>query len=443
MAIIAVYFFGASFAIAYEFNPIAGGLTGVFLAGLSKSPQGSLRSGIDLSEVVSQLGTYLNVPKNANGFWRRIYNELELLVYARKKSGQVGRHIGMQSSNTQVLQAFQKLFTPKGDVAFTPYISQVFRLKVDFLLDNIDEIYDSYLHFLADETIDRKDWPLVKYIVEYHLIPSIVDELNIASCVGYFVPPTPNVAGASINSMDGLLTIVAKEVANGAITPIITGAIAANNAVSKVETFADGIDVNYTKQGGVIFCSHDVARKYKGDYRTLFGATNDQKAKNNTFLDNYKIELVPLLGFGASQRLVFTPTGSKGNLLWLYDKILNPTKFEVQKQYRDIILMTDFNAGVGFETTDTVFTNDQVSSAPVITSPLVSGGTASSPFSYTIQAANAPTAFAATGLPAGLTVNTTTGVISGTPSGAGTSNVSISATNSMGTTTATLVITIS
>ena len=36
------------------------------------------------------------------------------------------------------------------------------------------------------------------------------------------------------------------------------------------------------------------------------------------------------------------------------------------------------------------------------------------PFSYTITASNYPTSFNATGLPAGLAVDTTTGVISGT-----------------------------
>jgi hypothetical protein len=80
--------------------------------------------------------------------------------------------------------------------------------------------------------------------------------------------------------------------------------------------------------------------------------------------------------------------------------------------------------------------------APVITSALTASGTIGAAFSYTITASNSPTSFNATGLPAGLSVNTSTGVISGTPTASGTSNVTISATNAGGTGTATLVLTI-
>src|SRR6266487_905599 len=79
---------------------------------------------------------------------------------------------------------------------------------------------------------------------------------------------------------------------------------------------------------------------------------------------------------------------------------------------------------------------------PVITSPGTATGTVGVAFSYQITATNNPTSFNATGLPGGLTVNTTTGLISGTPTTAGTYPVTISASNSGGTGTATLVITI-
>ena len=82
------------------------------------------------------------------------------------------------------------------------------------------------------------------------------------------------------------------------------------------------------------------------------------------------------------------------------------------------------------------------SMAPVITSAATASGTVGSAFSYQITAANTPTGYGATGLPSGLSVNTTTGLISGTPSGAGVSAVTLSATNSGGTGTAPLTLTI-
>jgi len=82
-------------------------------------------------------------------------------------------------------------------------------------------------------------------------------------------------------------------------------------------------------------------------------------------------------------------------------------------------------------------------SAPVINSALTRTATVGTAIiSYTITASNSPTSYNATSLPAGLSVNTSTGVISGTPTTAGTVNTSIRATNAGGTGSATLVFTI-
>ncbi len=80
---------------------------------------------------------------------------------------------------------------------------------------------------------------------------------------------------------------------------------------------------------------------------------------------------------------------------------------------------------------------------PAITSALAAAGaTVGSAFSYQITGSNAPTGFAASGLPAGLSVNAASGAISGTPTAAGTANVTITASNGAGSGSATLVITI-
>lgn len=81
--------------------------------------------------------------------------------------------------------------------------------------------------------------------------------------------------------------------------------------------------------------------------------------------------------------------------------------------------------------------------APVITSVTIASATVRKPFSYQITASSSPTSYAASGLRDGLTLNTATGVISGTPANAGTVRLGLTAKNSTGTgSSATLTITI-
>jgi hypothetical protein len=77
--------------------------------------------------------------------------------------------------------------------------------------------------------------------------------------------------------------------------------------------------------------------------------------------------------------------------------------------------------------------------APVITSVKSAVSQIGVPFSYTITVNNTATGYSTTTLPSGLTLDSNTGVISGTPTGnATTSNITLTATNTGGNGTATL-----
>lgn len=123
----------------------------------------------------------------------------------------------------------------------------------------------------------------------------------------------------------------------------------------------------------------------------------------------------------------------------------NPVHSFLLPGYYNVVLVVIDSEGRTFSAVQAVQAHGTTiapGAAPAITSPLTANASIGSPFSYRITGSNQPTSFDATGLPGSLTVNTITGLISGVLTDASSLNVTISATNVVGTGTATLVLSV-
>jgi hypothetical protein len=105
---------------------------------------------------------------------------------------------------------------------------------------------------------------------------------------------------------DGWGTIIAAEITATNLTPVVTGAIASTDAVTKVETLAEGVPLWMREMGFVVLCSYNVFDKYKKHYRTLNGFGFEKGENQEYNLDGINAVLRPVAFMGTSQRLVAT-----------------------------------------------------------------------------------------------------------------------------------------
>ena len=98
------------------------------------------------------------------------------------------------------------------------------------------------------------------------------------------------------------------------------------------------------------------------------------------------------------------------NLLGATSQLLILTNVPENEAGEYSVVVTNFSGSV----TSRVAVLTVIGQPPLITSPVTAAGKQGTPFSYTITGLHTPTAFMAAGLPAGLAVNPTNGVISGT-----------------------------
>lgn len=270
---------------------------------------------------------------------------------------------------TRVLQPFQLGWTPLGDFNVAPITMSQTPFKVD-LEEYPDKLEAMWLGFLADNNLNRAEWPFVRYLVEEHLYARMDEDYELNEIYfGKFVAPTAGTAGAAGTGMDGIRTQLNAHAAAGRITPIALGAIPTDplDFCEYTEQFVDKFSKRYRGRAMEVCMNPTLARryakgrhqKYKGDLaepvgRQILDGNGD--ALITASVEFTKHRVVGLDSMGDSPKIWAT---NQDNRKRLAKKTPNTRQVRIESAKRQVAIFTDFYKGLGFPVPEAVFMNDQ------------------------------------------------------------------------------------
>jgi len=306
---------------------------------------------INKADIVSEYGAYYIAGGQNEQRLRRLLlfgRETTKLATEIKTDDTVYRLA--KSSITSLVQSFQKSFTPKGDVTFTPNPIELFKMKVDMEVYP-DDIEDNWLGFLASNSLTRKDWPLIRYILESHVYGKIAEDMELNEYYkGVYAAPASGVAGVSGTAMNGLKSILEKVGINR-----LTGtALDAATIYDQIEAAFEQIAEVYQNTEMVVAMSPKWARAFLKDKRSLGFYTIDGANKIDNRLDFAPAAVIGLPSMIGTDDIWITP---KSNFLHITKKGENSSKVNIEESKRCVNIMTDWYEGLGFGIKELVWTN--------------------------------------------------------------------------------------
>ena len=316
-------------------------------------------SSVDIGDLNAELGSVMPAGVRLDVLTKRIYNGFN-----------DAKHFTKVQSNTdykasaalmgEVSQQFTPKWTPKGTAKFTPITIKYRRHKINVAITPAD-IIPSWLLYMYEQGKTPSQMPIVKYIVEQHILPKVADDITLSMIgKGKFVDAgtvsTGDAGKAAGASMDGYETILV-EGSKDSSCKINFFKAAANpftmtdaQLLAYVDSFVDAISPLFAK-GLVLHCSPEFLTRYKradfainGKYT---GVENGGQIRFTSFT------LVPLESMYNSPILFATP---KENFVMLVDytqaeKCIN----KIEEQDYDVKVFGEYSLSTGFKIAEAVY----------------------------------------------------------------------------------------
>lgn len=323
---------------------------------------------LQLTDIINEFGKYyLDSKQNRDRLLRGLMQGSETLTTPGI------RHIPTddtiyQLANpmfTELLQGFQKQFTPKGNADFHPNTIQLQHMKVDYAVEPHD-IEESWLGFMGGKSSkDIEAWPIVRYLMEEHLTKQVIeDKENEVVYKGKLGTVTPGTASAANTVMDGLRV----QLVNGAADtkyPInvisdMGAALTLADALDYIELFVDKLPHKVQNKKLTIFVAPEVVRAYLRLKRNAgwYEVTNDSQFGTRIDFSNFT-----LVGVASMIGTLDIWATMPQNILHLYKRDFSTAKVDMQKFDRQVKMLIDWYEAVGFGCNQLVWTTTETINA--------------------------------------------------------------------------------
>lgn len=318
---------------------------------------------IDVAAVSAAFGSYYKPGSDNEKNLRKILYQAAAyaaLFQDRPTEDTIWR--GTLASMDRVVQPFQKAFTPIGTLTFVPNEFPLYKLKID-KQETPDDIEPTFLGFLgAMPELDRAAWPLVRYMIEQHIMPRSKQDLELSEYfLGEYAAPGAGVAGAAGTAMNGIRKIISAyntagktNLGNG---PINSGAIAASDAdfCTQIEEWVEAIPALFRARIDKVVMSETLARKYRRGKRQKYNINYAQVNDLSTVEDQPNVSVVGFLAQEGSE--LFWATLAENRIRPVKKAALGNT-MKVESMERIVKFMTDWWEALNFEVPQFVFHNE-------------------------------------------------------------------------------------
>lgn len=308
---------------------------------------------MSITELIAAYGAYyLNSGQNINRILQLPFQKLETMANFTQLRIKETTYQLAQGTITDILQPFQKKFTPSGDLGFKPNKIILDHVKADLSIFP-DDIEDNWLGFLGglDTNAQRKDWPLIRYAIEYYYLNKINENReNSAHYKGVYAAPVDGVASTPSASMNGIKKRIIDGIGEGINQLAAIGVLEKATVFDQVEAAVDQVETTFLTKSMGVFMSPQMYRFYMRDKRNeKFFVDPKNIDATIDFTPQFVVGLPSMIG---TTDMFITP---KENLLHLTKR--DPAVFDIQALDREVKLMMDWYEGIGFGLNQAVWTN--------------------------------------------------------------------------------------